>query len=411
MVNNYQNRRVVITGLGVVSSIGIGWEEFWKNLINGKSGISKITSFDTSAYDRHYAGEVKNFDPTKYMNARKSKTMGRASQMAIAASKQALDDAEFIVNENERERFGVSIGTTTGEIGIVEALHDIQLRNGKQKLSKSILAATPSGSLALNVATEFNLRGNNIVFGTACSSANYAVGYAFDLIKSGKLDYALAGGADGFSRIVFSGFTRLLAIAPQKCQPFDKNRQGMIPGEGASIILLETLDSALKRKAKIYAEVLGYGLSCDGHHMTVPFVDSVACAINKSLENSFVTINQVDYISAHGTGTKENDKAECAALKKVFKEELIQIPVSSIKSMIGHTMGAAAAFETIACSLAITFNQIPPTTNFEENDPECKINCVPNVSIKKNIRVALNNSQAFGGNNACLIIKNINYKL
>jgi 3-oxoacyl-[acyl-carrier-protein] synthase II len=397
-------RRVVISGLGAVSSIGIGWQEFWKNLLLGKPGIHPISLFDISDFDRKYAGEITNFNPSNFMDKKKVRNIGRASQMAIAASKQALIDAEFSIDNSIKGKFGVCIGTTTGEIGIVEALHNINLRKSKQRISNSLLAAAPSGSLAINVASEFNLHGNNVVFGTACSSANYAVGYAFDLIQSGKLDYALAGGADGLSRIVFSGFTRLLAVAPERCQPFDKNRQGMIPGEGSAMVLLETLDGALKRKANIYAEVLGYGLSCDARHMTVPFADSVANAINNSLKNSGLFSDQVDYISAHGTGTKENDKAECAALKKIFKQNLRQIPVSSIKSMIGHTMGAAAAFETIACCLAIKFNKIPPTINFEVNDPQCEIDCVPNFYRERNVAVALNNSQAFGGNNACLIL-------
>jgi 3-oxoacyl-[acyl-carrier-protein] synthase II len=407
MVNNFKNKRVVITGLGVVSSLGMRWEEFWKNLLLGKSGIRPITLFDISDFDRKYAGEITKFNPLNFMDKKKTRHIGRASQMAIAASKQALDDAQLSLDESIKNKFGVCIGTTTGEIGIVEALHDVHLRKEKRRLSNSALASTPSGSLGINVASEFNLHSNNIVFGTACSSANYAVGHAFDLIKSGKLNYALAGGADGLSRIVFSGFTRLLAVATQKCQPFDRNRQGMIPGEGSAMILMETLESALERKANIYAEVLGYGLSCDAHHMTVPFIDSVGNAIRKSLRNASISPDEVDYISAHGTGTKENDKAECAALKKVFKENLRQIPVSSIKSMIGHTMGAAAAFETIACCLAIKFNKIPPTINFEETDPDCEIDCVPNTFRKMDVNVALNNSQAFGGNNACLVVSKI----
>ncbi len=244
-----------------------------------------------------------------------------------------------------------------------------------------------------------------LAFSTACAAGNYAIGQAFDLIKAGKADYVLAGGADSISRIVFTGFSRLFAMAPEKCQPFDKNRKGLLQGEGAAILFLETLESAQKRNVNIYAEILGYGLSCDGYHMTTPSVEGVSKAMKKAIFNSKVKLSEVDYISAHGTGTRENDKAECHAINKVFGERTKQIPVSSIKSILGHTMGAASAFETIACCLVIKNNQIPPTINFYTNDEECDIDCVPNDSREKEVGVVLNNSQAFGGNNACLVLK------
>ena len=217
----------------------------------------------------------------------------------------------------------------------------------------------------------------------------------------------LAGGADGFSRVIYTGFSRLLSVAPEKCQPFSKNRKGMIPGEGAGMIFLESLESAQKRKAKIYAEITGYGLSCDANDMTEPSSVMIARAIQNSLMNSKVKFSDIDYINAHGTGTKVNDKIETEAYKMVFKGGLKNIPVSSIKSMLGHTMGASSALEFIACALALDTSQIPPTMNYEEYDPECDIFCVPNKSINKKIKIVINNSQAFGGNNCCVTLEKI----
>ncbi len=400
-----QNRRVVVTGLGVISSLGIGWEEFWKNIMAGKSGISKITAFDTSAYDRHYAGEVKNFDPTKFINRRKVAQLGRASQMAIAASKLAIKDARIKSSELQSKRTAVCIGTTTGEIRILEKFADSQFSKNQFLFKGGKISVYPSASLSSNVAAEFKLHGSNVVFPTACASGNYAVGHAFDLIKSGKTDFAIAGGTDGFSRIVFTGFGRLFTMAPEKCQPFDKNRSGIITAEGSGMLLLETLESAINRKAHIYTEILSYGMSCDAQHMTIPTVNGISKAMTKALKSAHVDSKEIDYISAHGTGTIENDVAECKAAEKIFGKRLPEIPMSSIKSMLGHTMGAAAALETIVCCLAIDKQGVPPTINLEEQDPECVIDCVPNKGRKHKVQVALNNSQAFGGNNACLVLR------
>ncbi len=393
-------RRVVVTGLGVVSSLGIGWEEFWKNLIAGKSGISRIEAFDTSNYDRHYGGEVKSFDASKFISKRKEKILGRTSQMAIAAGKLALRDCGIDVKKNKN--MSVIIGTTVGELRHLENYHDLR-RINSQKLYNDMISAFPSSSLSSNLAVELGLNGFNEVIATACAAGNYAIARGFDLIKSGRAEFVLSGGADSLSRVVYTGFSRLYSIASEKCQPFDKNREGMIPGEGAGVLFLESLESALFRKVKIYAEILGFGLSCDAHHMTIPFSERIAEAISKSLINSNIAPKQVNYISAHGTGTKENDKAECLAFKKVFQGV---IPAaSSIKSMLGHTMGAAAALEAITCCLAIDQGVIPPTVNYTNIDPECNIDCVPNKARKVKLDLVINNSQAFGGNNACLVIR------
>lgn len=397
------NRRVVVTGLGVVSSLGIGWEEFWRNLLAGKSGISRITAFDISQHDRCYGGEIKNFDASEYIPKRKLAQMGRASQFAIVASQLALKDSKLTLGFLKNEKAGVCIGTTMGEAQVIEQMVKHTIVN-KERLKQIRALIYPANSISINVAGYFKFRGVNAVFANACAAGTYAIGRAYDLIRSGKSDIMLAGGADALSRIALTGFGRLYAMAPEKCQPFDKNRKGMLIGEGSGMIVLESLENALNRNAPIYAEIAGYGLSCDAHDMTYPSVGGVASGIKKALRSAKINNHEVDYISAHGTGTKENDKAECEALYMALGKGVERIPVSSIKSMLGHTMGAASALETIACCLAIKFNAIPPTINLLEQDPECRIDCVPNQGRQQEVRVALNNSQAFGGNNACLIL-------
>ncbi len=401
---NLNKKRIVVTGIGVVSPIGIGRREFWNNLIEGKSGISQITDFDISQYDRHLGGEVKNFDPSKYVNKHRIPKIGRASQMVIAASRLALEDASFKISDLRTEKSAVCVGTTVGELRVLEKFHDAD-RDNKGAYYKYLIAKYPASSLSANIAIELKLKGINLVIATACAAGNYAIGNAYDLIRSGQVDYALAGGADSFSRVVYTGFSRLNSIAKDKCQPFDQDRQGMIPSEGAGILFLETLDSAKKRKAEIYAEILGYGLSCDGNHMTIPSVDGVQSSMEKSMKNSHVKAEEVDYICAHGTGTKENDKVECQAFSNIFHERLPNIPVSSIKSMIGHTMGAASAIEAAACCMGIKEGLIPPTMNLNKEDPDCSVDCVPGHARRRNLKIILNNSQAFGGNNSCLVLR------
>ncbi len=397
-------RRVVVTGLGVVSFLGIGVEEFWKNLIAGKSGISEIESFDTSQYSIHKGGEVKNFNPEHSIDRRKIKSLGRASQMAIAAAKLAIEDARF--GKNEYNSAGVLLGTTMGETQILEELDKRWIKDGEDRLEQNLITAYSSNVLSVNVGIHFFLNGLNFVMPTACSSANYCIGYGFDLIRSGRSDIMFCGGVDAFSKVAFAGFNRLYAMAPEKCQPFDKNRKGMMLGEGAGVLILESLEHAEKRNAKIYAEILGYGLSCDAHHMTQPSEEGIVKCIEKALKESSLSKDKVDYINAHGTGTPQNDKAECAAFKKVFGERYKKIPTSSIKSALGHSMGAASAIEAIVCCKVITDKVLPPTINFVTKDEECDIDCVPNKARKLKVKTVLNNSSAFGGNNACLVIRN-----
>jgi 3-oxoacyl-[acyl-carrier-protein] synthase II len=240
---------------------------------------------------------------------------------------------------------------------------------------------------------------------TACAAGNYAIGYGFDLIRMDRADAVFAGGSDPFSRISFTGFNQLSAVAPEKCQPFDKNRKGMMVAEGAGVLIMESLEAALKREAPIYAEILGYGLSCDAQHMTQPSVEGISACMIKATQDAAIEIDEIDYVSAHGTGTAANDRAECAAIKKVFGTRYKQIPVSSIKSMLGHTMGAASALEAITCALVVRNDIIPPTINYETPDPECDVDCVANQARKRIVNIALNNSFAFGGNNASLVLK------
>lgn len=397
-------RRVVVTGLGVVSSIGIGWRTFWGSLIAGRSGIRKIQYLDTAEYPTHYGGEVVDFDPLQFMPEHVARRLGRGSQFALAAAKMALDDARLFPDQVRNLRTGVCLGTTMADIQALEDINQAWLRFGEQRVSASLVTRYPSCTMSANVAGYFGLSGPNLMIPTACAAGNYAISYSLDLLRSGRADVMVTGGADPFSRIAFTGFSRLFALAPERCQPFDRNRQGTLVGEGAGVLILEPLESALARNTPIYAEVLGYGNSCDGHHMTIPEVEGIERVMRNALQDAGIEPEDIDYISAHGTGTPANDRTECAAVREVFGSHADHLPVSSIKSMLGHTMGAASALEAIACILAIYQSRIPPTINHEEDDPECPIDCVPNISRAHTSRVVLNNSFAFGGNNACVVI-------
>lgn len=399
-----KNNRVVITGIGVVSSIGIGKDEFWENLIMGKSGISKVEVFDTSDFTVHYGGEVKEFRAEKFMPKNRIKDMARASQFVVASTKMALDDAKISDKYMQGKNIGAIIGTTMADIQSLEQIDKYWTRKGESDVWPINIIKYPSNSLSDHVGYFFDFKGPNCVIPTACSAGNYSIGYAFDIIRTGKADMMIAGGADPFSRITFTGFSRLYAMAPEKCQPFDKNRKGMMVGEGSGVVILEDLESATKRGADIYCEIKGYGLSCDARHMTAPRMEGIVQAMENAIKHSRINKEDVDYINAHGTGTPANDKAECEAMKSVFKGLIKNISISSIKSMLGHTMGAASAIEAIACCLAIKHGIMPPTINYETPDLECDIDVVPNVGRKKTVRVALNNSSAFGGNNACLVL-------
>lgn len=397
------SKQVVITGLGVISSIGIGWREFWDNLLKGKSGISPVTAFDTTNHFTHNGGEVKAFHPEQFIPADHLKFMNRATQMAVASAKLAMKDAVFTSNDLANQTVGVSHGTTLGAAQAIEGVDSLLINC--QDLRRELFYQMPTHTAPSAIATEFKCNGPNFMVSTACAAGNYAIAYAYDLIRMGKADIMIAGASDGISRIEYTGFNQFSAVAPLRCQPFDKNRKGMILAEGAGMLVLESMASAVSRNAPIYAEVLGYGLSCDAFHMTNASVDGITECMRKAMQEAGIKSEDVDYISAHGTGTMANDRAECAAIKQVFGSRSKTIPVSSIKSMLGHTMGAASALEAIACSLALKNDLIPPTINFVTPDPECDIDCVPNHSRTHTVNIALNNSYAFGGNNASLVLK------
>ncbi|MEW6100885.1 MAG: beta-ketoacyl-[acyl-carrier-protein] synthase family protein [Candidatus Omnitrophota bacterium] len=398
-----KNKRVVVTGLGVVSSIGIGKEEFWKNLIQGKSGISKVDAFDTTEHNRHLGGQVKNFKPQEFLDKRKVKLMARASHLAIAATRLALEDAGISLKKFGTEKVAALFGTTGGEAQEIEKMDSIWVKKGTDAVDLWSIIQYPVNNISSNVAMEFKIKGVNRMFTTACAAGNYAIGCGFDLIQLGKADMAIAGGSDAFSYLSFTGFNQVGAMAPEICQPFDKNRKGMLVGEGAGVLTLEALESALERKAPIYAEILGYGLSCDAFHMTNPQPSGVSQCMRSALKNTGISPEEVDFICAHGTGTRHNDKTESTAINEVFGKK--RVAVNSIKSMLGHTMGAASAIEAITCCLTVKDDIIAPTINFQAPDPECDIDCVPNTARKQKVNIALNNAFAFGGNNSCLVIK------
>ncbi len=399
------SKRVVITGLGVVSSIGIGWREFWDGLLSGRSGISPVSAFDTTAYPTHFGGQVRIFEPERFIGKAQLPSMNRATQMALAAAQLAFADAALTREILAGATVGVSHGTTLGAAQAIEEV-DMSLIHGKE-IRKDLISQMFTYAPPSMIAREFGCSGPHFMFSTACAAGNYAVAYGYDLIRLQRADIVFAGASDPFSRIEYTGFNQFGAVAPEKCQPFDKNRKGMMLAEGAGMLVLESLENAVRRNAPLYAEILGYGLSCDAFHMTTASVEGIAECMRKAMHEAGITPEDVDYISAHGTGTLANDRAECAAIKAVFGSLSKKIPVSSIKSMLGHTMGAASALEAIACALTLKNDIIPPTMNFETEDPECDIDCVPNQARKQTVRVALNNSYAFGGNNASLVMKKL----
>lgn len=397
------NRRTVITGLGVVSCIGIGAASFLAGLRAGRSGARPITAFNTTGFEHSTACEVVDFDPAAWIRRLDPEDLGRASQFSVAAARMAIEDAGLPPAVLAGHRALISVGTTDGESRDLDHLVEVEVGQGPQAMPRRVARRVPAGRLSVAVAREFGLTDvEALSIPTACAAGNYAIGYGFDSVRTGAVDFALCGGADALCRKTFAGFYRLGTIAPRQCQPFDKDRKGILTGEGAAILVLESLESALARRAGIYAEVLGYGLNCDAHHPVAPDADSVARCIRLALDDAGVAPHEVDFISAHGTGTKANDVTETSAIRQVFGPAPPR--TISIKSMIGHAMGAASSLGSVACALALTEGFIPPTINHVETDPECDLDCVPNHAIEADLRVVQNNGLAFGGNNAVLIL-------
>ena len=392
--------RVVVTGIGAVTSIGTGVRPLWDALLAGRSGISPVGSFDTSRYSVHLGGEVKDFDAGADLAG-----FGRAAQMAIVAARLALADGQGATNGLDPERAGVVIGTTSGEPHLVEHFNDAHVAGRLSSLGGDLVSRYPCHRLPALVADDAGFEATAVTIPTACAAGNYAVAHAVDVLRDGAADVMLAGGADSFSRITFTGFARLGAIAPDRCRPFDRKRKGTIPGEGAAMLVLEPLERARRRGARIYAEVRGYGFSCDAHHMTGghPAGHGAARAMELALRSSGLVPADVSYVNAHGTGTVVNDRIETMAIKRALGEHAYRTPVSSIKSMIGHTMGAASAIEAAACALAVHHDRIPPTINLEEPDPDCDLDYVPGRAREQRVAVAVSNANGFGGNNASVV--------
>ncbi len=396
-------RRVVITGLGPVSSIGIGVEAFAAALQQGASGISPISSFDASGFPHRMAGEVPAFEPTEILQVLDPEQWGRSSLFAAAAAQLAVQDSGIDPAALSRARAGSSIGTTSGESQVIEKLTAQWVDGSLKDLDPALVRQTPASRLATAVNRELGLTGDAITLSTACSASNYALGYAYAAIATDEADYMLAGGADSVCRWAHAGFYRLGALTEHVCSPFDRDRSGILTGEGGAALFLESLESAERRGARIYAEVLGYGLNCDAGHMVAPDPVSIAECMRRAHRKAGIDASQVDYICAHGTGTPANDAMETQAVLEVFGDN--PPPISSIKSMLGHTMGAASGFGAIASAVGIARQFIPPTINFSTPDPQMPgIDPVANTARPARLRVVQNNGFAFGGNNAITIL-------
>ncbi|WP_265537832.1 beta-ketoacyl-[acyl-carrier-protein] synthase family protein [Streptomyces sp. NEAU-H33] len=397
------DRRVVVTGMGVVSGLGTGTAEFARSLRAGRSGIGPLEEFGRAGFAHWNVGEVGRFEAADWFRAEDPREYGRAAQFAVAATRLAVQEAGLDEEELRHRRVLVSVGTTDGGTKEVDQLAERRHRGGEVRPDPDIARRTPAERLSDAVVNELRLEDvESVTVPTACAAGNYAVGQGLDALRDGEADVALCGGTDALSRKTFAGFYRLGAMSPDLCRPFDADRKGMIVAEGAGMLVLEPLGAALARGARILAEVLGYGLSCDAHHPTAPDRDGVVRAVRAAHRDAGVSGADVDYVSAHGTGTKANDIVETAALREVFGADLP--PVSALKSMLGHTLGAASALGTIACVLAMTEGFLPPTINHRTQDPECDVDCVPNVAVAARPRVTQNNGMAFGGNNAVVVL-------
>jgi len=410
-------RRVVVTGIGVIASNGIGKVAFWEALKSGKSGIGRITSFDPSAFTTHFAGEIKNFNPEEYVIKKNLRRMDRTSQLAVAAAKMAVRDANLDPGSNgSRQRTGVIIGTAMAGHGHIMKHYEEFLKNGPSRVSPFVALASFPDACASQVSLELGVTGPSFSIATACSSASDAIGYAWDAIRTNNVDFIIMGGAEaGIYPGVLAAFCAARALStrnnePEKaCRPFNLDRDGFVLGEGAGMLVLEEYEHAKKRGAHIYAEILGHGMTCDAYHMTSPDPEGIEAirAMEIAMQNAGVSPDDIDYINAHGTSTPLNDKTETMIIKKVFGKRAYQIPISATKSMVGHLIGAAGSVELIATLLAMENEMIPPTINYEIPDPECDLDYVPNKARPAKIKTAMKNSFGFGGKNSILIVQKV----
>ena len=408
------NRRVVITGLGVVAPNGIGTKDFWKANIEGKSGIGKVTSFDASSLASRICGQVKDFQHLDYIPKADYRKVDRFVHLGMASTKVALDDSKLDLANEDLDRFGVIIGSGLGGA----LFHEEQILAGYDKglhrlNARSVPRISPN-AVASHIAIQYNLRGPNIVISNACASGTYAVGEAFRLVKSGDMDLCVAGGAEApLTEFTFGAYDALNVLSRRNdspeaaSRPFDKDRDGFVIAEGSAVLILEELSHALKRGAHIYAEVIGYGANSGAYHIVMPQPDGVDAvkAMRKALADAGIKPEDIDYINAHGTSTSLNDKAETKAIKEVFQGYAYKVPISSTKSMIGHSIGAAGAIEALVCALTIENHLIPPTINYETPDPDCDLDYVPNQARQAKVDITLSNSFGFGNCNACVILR------
>jgi 3-oxoacyl-[acyl-carrier-protein] synthase II len=407
------DRRVVITGMGVVTPVGNDLETFWRNLRNGVSGIGRIQAFDTSAFDCQIAGEVRDFDPKNYFkNSKDVRRTDRYTHLAMAAAKMALEDSGVDLEKTDRQRFGAIVSSGIGGLKTLEDQHTTLLNKGPGRVSAFTIPMLISNMASGLISMEFGLQGPNLCIVTACATSNNAIGESWRIIKFGDADIFLAGGAEAsIVAIGLAGFSSMKALStrndePQRAsRPFDRDRDGFVMGEGAGIVVVEELEHAKARGAKIYCELTGYGLSADAYHMTAPpeSGEGAARAMQIALDHAGTRPDEVDYVNAHATSTGLGDIAETRALKTVFGDYAYKVAISSTKSMTGHLLGGAGAVEMAACALAIRDSVIPPTTNLENPDPECDLDYTANVAKEKKVRIAVNNSFGFGGHNATLV--------
>ncbi len=407
-------KRVVITGVGVVSPIGIGKDKFWESLLEGKSGVGLISRFDTSDYETKIGAEVKDFDPTDFIDKKEARRMDRFSQYAIAGTKLALEDGQVDLNAIDLEKVGTVIGVGIGGMETLETEFSKLYERGPSRISPLFIPMMISNMAPGQVSMAFGLKGPSMTITTACASSTHAIGEAFRMIKHGYINMCIAGGADAsITPIAVAGFSSMKALStrnnePERAsRPFDKERDGFIMGEGAGILILEDLEHALARKAPIYGEIVGYGATSDAFHITQPDPEGRGAirAMSLAIEEGGGHKDEVDYINAHGTSTYFNDKLETLAIKSLFGDLAGGINISSTKSMTGHLLGAAGGVEAIASILAIKEGIVPPTINYENEDEECFLNYTPNKPVKREIRYALSNSLGFGGHNASILLK------
>jgi 3-oxoacyl-[acyl-carrier-protein] synthase II len=407
-------RRVVITGIGVISPIGTGKQEYFDGLKEGKCGVDYITRFNTEGFETKIAAEVKDFDPARYMDKKESRRMDRFTQYAVAATKMAVEDAELNIESVDNNRFGVCIGSGIGGMETFEAQYDILKEKGPRRVSPFMIPMMISNIAAGNISIAFNAKGPNTTIVTACASSTNAIGEAFKTIQRGAADIMISGGAEAsITRLSLAGFNAMKALSTRNedpataSRPFDKDRDGFIMGEGAGILIIEELDHAIKRGGRIYGEIVGYGATGDAYHITAPDPDADGAyrAMLLAIQDAGIEADEIDYINAHGTSTDLNDRLETLAIKRLLGNKAYKVAISSTKSMTGHLLGAAGAIEAIACLMAINEGIIPPTINYTTPDENCDLDYVPNKAREMEVKYALSNSLGFGGHNATILLK------